>query len=54
MEDTIKAEIHSIFPTPIYLTSFNREFTKSELSFVDDTKSKTKEKIFVINFQEKL
>jgi uncharacterized protein (TIGR02466 family) len=43
MEDTIKAEIHSIFPTPIYLTSLNREFTKSELSFVDDTKSKTKE-----------
>ena len=43
MKDTIKAEIYSIFPTPIYLTSLNREFTKSELSFVDDTKSKTKE-----------
>ena len=30
--------IHSIFPTPIYFSHLEREFTSSELKFVDEIK----------------
>lgn len=42
MKDIIKAEIVCIFPTSIYQTSLNREFTQTELSFINETKNKTK------------
>jgi uncharacterized protein (TIGR02466 family) len=38
----INSEIVGIFPTPIYQTSLNREFTQTELSFINETKNKTK------------
>ena len=34
----MKAEISSIFPTPIYISKLNRELTNEELSFIDKTK----------------
>jgi uncharacterized protein (TIGR02466 family) len=34
----VKAEISSIFPTPIYISKLNRELTNEELSFIDKTK----------------
>mgnify|MGYP003657307313 FL=1 len=39
-EESIKPTIHSLFPTPIYITKINREFTKKELQFVDNQKNK--------------
>ena len=35
----MEAKINSIFPTPIYFSKLNRELTKTELLFVDKTKS---------------
>ena len=32
--------IHSIFPTPVYFSNLNREFSKEELLFVNKTKNK--------------
>jgi uncharacterized protein (TIGR02466 family) len=37
----MEANIHSIFPTPIYLSNLNRELTSEELSFIDKTKLDT-------------
>jgi uncharacterized protein (TIGR02466 family) len=34
----MEANIHSIFPTPIYISKLNRELTNKELSFIDKTK----------------
>lgn len=31
--------IHSIFPTPVYFSNLNRQFTKEELSFIDEIKN---------------
>ena len=31
----MKAEIHGIFPTPVYLNKINRKFKKSELNFIN-------------------
>jgi len=39
-EESIKPTIHSLFPTPIYITKINRNFTKKELQFVDNQKNK--------------
>ena len=39
-EESIKPTIHSLFPTPIYITKINRKFTKKELQFVDNQKNK--------------
>ena len=39
-EESIKPTIHSLFPTPIYITKINRGFTKKELQFVDNQKNK--------------
>lgn len=38
----INSNINSIFPTPIYETSLNREFSQSEMLFINQTKNKTK------------
>jgi uncharacterized protein (TIGR02466 family) len=38
----ITSEINSIFPTPIYQTSLNRNFTELEMLFVNETKNKSK------------
>jgi uncharacterized protein (TIGR02466 family) len=35
----VEANINSIFPTPIYISKLNREFTNKELSFIDKTKN---------------
>ena len=37
-EKSLKPIIHSIFPTPIYLTKIDRGFTKQELQFVKEQK----------------
>ena len=37
-EKSLKAIIHSIFPTPIYTTKIDRGFTKQELQFVKQQK----------------
>jgi len=34
----ITSKIHGIFPTPIYISELEREFSKKELSFIDATK----------------
>jgi uncharacterized protein (TIGR02466 family) len=34
----MKAEIHSIFPTPVYMSKINRELTSLELKFVEKNK----------------
>ena len=34
----IESNISGIFPTPIYISKLNREFTNKELSFIDKTK----------------
>ena len=34
----MKATIHSIFPTPIYISKLNRDFTPLELKFIDKHK----------------
>jgi len=34
----ITSKIHGIFPTPIYISKLEREFSKKELSFIDVTK----------------
>ena len=34
----MEANIHGIFPTPIYFSKINREFTNKELLFIDKTK----------------
>jgi len=34
-----KPIIHSIFPTPIYITKIDRGFTKKELQFVKEQKN---------------
>jgi uncharacterized protein (TIGR02466 family) len=34
----VEANIHGIFPTPIYFSKLNREFTNKELLFIDKTK----------------
>jgi uncharacterized protein (TIGR02466 family) len=34
----VEALIHSIFPTPIYISKLNRKFTKQELLFIDKNK----------------
>jgi uncharacterized protein (TIGR02466 family) len=34
----MEANIHGIFPTPIYISKLNRELTSKELSFIDKTK----------------
>ncbi len=34
----MEAKIHGIFPTPIYFSKLNREFTNKELLFIDKTK----------------
>ena len=34
----MEANIHGIFPTPIYISKLNRDITKKELSFIDKTK----------------
>jgi len=34
----ITSKIHGIFPTPIYISQLEREFSKKELSFIDATK----------------
>jgi uncharacterized protein (TIGR02466 family) len=37
----MEANIHSIFPTPIYISKIDRELTTKELSFIDKTKLDT-------------
>ena len=37
-EKSLKPIIHSIFPTPIYMTNMDRPFTKQELKFVEEQK----------------
>lgn len=37
----INSHINSIFPTPIYATSLNRDFSQSEMLFINETKNKT-------------
>jgi uncharacterized protein (TIGR02466 family) len=34
----MEANIHSIFPTPVYISKLNRELTNKELSFIDKNK----------------
>jgi uncharacterized protein (TIGR02466 family) len=34
----VEANIHGIFPTPVYISKLDRELTKKELSFIDKTK----------------
>jgi uncharacterized protein (TIGR02466 family) len=34
----VESIINSIFPTPVYFSKLDREFTKKELSFIDKTK----------------
>ena len=34
----MEANIHGIFPTPIYISKLDRELTNKELSFIDKTK----------------
>ena len=34
----MEANIHGIFPTPVYISKLDRELTKKELSFIDKTK----------------
>jgi hypothetical protein len=36
----MEATINSIFPTPIYISKLNRDFTPLELKFVDKSKKK--------------
>jgi uncharacterized protein (TIGR02466 family) len=38
-----KAVIQNLFPTPIYMTNMDREFTKEELNFVNEQKNNTKQ-----------
>ena len=38
----IKAEIQSVFPTPVYMTKINRKLTNRELSFVKEQKKHCK------------
>ena len=51
-EESIKPTIHSLFPTPIYITKINREFTKKELQFVDNQKNKCTENKGNINTKD--
>jgi uncharacterized protein (TIGR02466 family) len=37
-ENKMKATIHGIFPTPIYQTKLNKEFTKEEKKFIEKSK----------------
>jgi uncharacterized protein (TIGR02466 family) len=37
----MEATINGIFPTPIYISKIDREFTKKELSFIDKSKLDT-------------
>ena len=37
----MEANINGIFPTPIYISKIDRELTKKELSFIDNTKLDT-------------
>ena len=41
-EKSLKPIIHSIFPTPIYMTNMDRPFTKQELQFVNEQKKHCK------------
>jgi len=34
----VEANIHGIFPTPIYISKINRKLTNEQLSFIDKTK----------------
>jgi uncharacterized protein (TIGR02466 family) len=34
----MEADIHGIFPTPIYISKLNRELNKEEVSFIETTK----------------
>jgi uncharacterized protein (TIGR02466 family) len=34
----MEAKIHGLFPTPIYISTLNREITSKELSFIDKSK----------------
>ena len=36
----IRAELHSVFPTPVYRSKLTRKFTKKELRFVEKMKTK--------------
>ena len=39
-EESIKPTVQNLFPTPIYTTKIDREFTKQELQFVSNQKNK--------------
>tara|TARA_R100001369_G_C3265903_1_gene159057 strand:+ start:91 stop:723 length:633 start_codon:yes stop_codon:yes gene_type:complete len=39
-KESIKSTIQNLFPTPIYTTKIDREFTKQELQFVNNQKNK--------------
>ena len=39
-KERIKSTIQNLFPTPIYTTKIDREFTKQELQFVNNQKNK--------------
>jgi len=41
----MKVEIHNLFPTPIFLTNIEREFTKEELDFVKKNKELIKQNV---------
>ena len=38
----IKAEIHGIFPVPLYKSKLNRKFTKAELHFIEKMRAKSR------------
>ena len=46
------AEIHNLFPTPIYIRSMDRKFTKQELFFVENQKNKCTANIGNINSKD--
>ena len=46
------AEIHNLFPTPIYIRSMDRKFTKQELFFVESQKNKCTANIGNINTKD--
>jgi uncharacterized protein (TIGR02466 family) len=37
----MESTINSIFPTPVYISKVDKEFTKAELSFIEETKKDT-------------
>ena len=51
-EKNLKPIIHSIFPTPVYITKIDRGFTKQELNFVQEQKKHCKNNTGNINTKD--